>query len=378
VATQFLLYSLGWLLCGTLLREQRAAVFHWAGFMALLGMAFLLTTQRTGDPRWVPYAGSSLAFVAAFLLVRRGMQRFLGTRRRDREDLLIFGFVVVALAVIGADPAHATARVVLTRGVSALILLRTLVDALPAVRAEYGARVMWVLATPPILRVVGLVADVIRQLAQPERLLELRAQSTGDLGENFGYLVAAALFNLGFMTLVTLRLVRRLQAQSERDALTGVFNRRALDRDLEREWQRWQRGGASFAVLSLDLDHFKQVNDTHGHLAGDRVLAQASQRLVGQARVIDTVARTGGEEFLLLMPQADAAGARSAAERLCGAVGGMPFDLGDTQRVVTASVGVVLVDERDADLTQLLLRADQALYAAKKGGRNRVSVGEPG
>ncbi len=376
VASQFLLYAVGWVLCGTLLREQRAAVFHWAGFMALFGAGFVLVAQRTDPPTWWSTCGGSLVFVSGYVLLRRGMQLFLDTVPRDRENLLILGVVATGFAVLGASAEHAAARVVLAHGASALVLLRLVFDAVPALQAEHGRRVAWLLAAAPVLRGLGFAVYAVRQLLVPESSLELQRAMLGHGGVVFSFIAAAALFNFGFMALVTLRLVRRLQDQSLRDALTGVFNRRALDQDLKREWQRWRRGGAPFAVLSLDLDHFKRINDTHGHLAGDCVLAQAAQRLVTQARALDTVARTGGEEFMVLIPQTDAAGAHVAAQRLRAAIGDVPFDLGGTPRSVTASIGLVVVDVQDADLTQLLQRADRALYQAKAGGRDRV-VGEP-
>lgn len=372
VASQFLLYAMGWVLCGALLREQRSAVNHWAGFMVVFSVGFLLAAQRSDPPTWWAYCGSALAFVTGYVLLRRGLQIFFGTVGRDRENLLILGVVAIGLTVLGPEADRAGARIALAQGACALILLRLVFDTLPAVQAEYGRRVAWVLAAPPLLRGVGFVVHALQQpwtSGAPVDLLNVM-QDQGEV--ILSYLGGAALFNFGFTALLTLRLVRRLQDQSQRDALTGVFNRRALDQDLRREWQRWRRGGASFAVLSLDLDHFKEVNDTHGHPAGDRVLVQSAQRLVAQVREIDTLARTGGEEFVLLMPQTDVVGARAAAERLRAAIGDAPFDLAEARKAVTVSLGVIVVGAQDADFTQLLQRADKALYLAKAAGRNRA------
>jgi diguanylate cyclase (GGDEF)-like protein len=305
------------------------------------------------------------------------MQRFLGTVPRDRENLLVLVVVAVGLGAVGPEAEHAASRVVLAHAASALILLRLVFDAVPALQAEYGRRVAWLLATPPALRGVWFAVLAVRQSLAPESSLELQGAMLGRGGVVLSFMAAAALFNFGFVALLTLRLVRRLQDQSLRDALTGVFNRRMLDQELSREWQRWRRGGSCFALLSLDLDHFKRINDTHGHLAGDRVLAQAAQRLVALARSIDTLARTGGEEFVLLLPQTDAVGARVVAERLRSAIGDLPFDLGGTLQRVTVSAGLVVAGQRDADVTQLLQRADKALYLAKADGRDRVVCDEP-
>ena len=375
VASQFLLYAVGWVLCSVLLREQRGAALHWAAFMVVFSMAFVLAAQRSETPTWWADGGAGFAFVAGYVLVRRGMQIFLRTAPRDRENLLILGAVAIGLAGLGPAADRAAGRIALVHGACALVLLRMLFDTMPAASAEFGRRVAWLLATPSLIRATGFVVHAAQQLGTSAAPVGVHDLLQDRWSAIFSYLAGAALFNFGFAALVALRLVRRLHDQSQRDALTGVFNRRALDQDLQREWQRWRRGGASFAVLSLDLDHFKQVNDTHGHLAGDRVLAQTARRLVTQAREIDTVARTGGEEFVLLMPQADAAGVQAAAERLRGVIADAPFDLGGVHRTVTVSIGLVVADERDADLTQLMQRADRALYQAKSSGRNRV-VGE--
>jgi two-component system cell cycle response regulator len=190
----------------------------------------------------------------------------------------------------------------------------------------------------------------------------------------YGYLVGAALFNFSFMGLLTTRLVGRLRKQSQQDALTGLMNRRALESRLQSEWQRVQRGGPAFAVLALDLDHFKRINDQHGHLAGDAVLAQLAERLRRVLREVDAVARTGGEEFVIMVPQATREGAARAGERLRHCVAAVPFDLPVGPTTVTVSVGVVLAAREDGELRHVLLRADRALYAAKGAGRNCVHV----
>ena len=125
-------------------------------------------------------------------------------------------------------------------------------------------------------------------------------------------------------------------------------------------------------MLALDLDRFKTVNDVYGHLAGDSVLQQVAQRLKAAARSMDTVARTGGEEFIVLVPQVDLAGAMAAAERLRASIMAKPFEGPEVSLPLTISVGVAMAGEHDTDLNLVMQQADRALYAAKTGGRNRV------
>jgi diguanylate cyclase (GGDEF)-like protein len=159
------------------------------------------------------------------------------------------------------------------------------------------------------------------------------------------------------------------------DPLTGCLNRRGLDQALAREVSRSRRAGSELSVLAIDLDHFKNVNDTFGHIAGDLVLRELGSRLVQTARGGDMVARTGGEEFTILLPDTDPAGAYRAGVRMCDAVRTAPFVVNGKRIDLTISVGVVSSGGAHGDTaTNLKERADEALYAAKRGGRNRVRV----
>lgn len=156
------------------------------------------------------------------------------------------------------------------------------------------------------------------------------------------------------------------------DPLTGVHNRRSMMIELNRERERALRTGLPLCVGLCDIDHFKAVNDEHGHAVGDTVLLSVAGRLIANLRAYDSIYRYGGEEFLLALPNADEATAGKIAERLRQAVGDPPIPAGDSLSVpVTASFGVCLTDA-EATLEQTIDRADKALYRAKRGGRNRV------
>ena len=131
----------------------------------------------------------------------------------------------------------------------------------------------------------------------------MHQKTASNQGLLFGYLLGAAMINFTFMGLAMLRKVGRLRDQARQDPLTGLFNRRVLDQAALAAWDRWKGGSEPFAALSLDLDFFKRVNDAHGHLAGDGLLKQVAWRLSAAVRKVDTVARTGGEEFVVLLPQ---------------------------------------------------------------------------
>jgi diguanylate cyclase (GGDEF)-like protein len=167
-----------------------------------------------------------------------------------------------------------------------------------------------------------------------------------------------------------------LAAQSERDALTGVYNRRKLEQILEAELQRARRYKHSLSVLMFDIDHFKRVNDTHGHLIGDEAIRHVAKKAVSTLRITDSVARYGGEEFVAVLPNEGGTGAAIAAERLRQAVAvQFPAD-GELSLSITISIGVTCLRANTDGVKGLLSEADAALYASKRGGRNRVTVFE--
>ena len=163
---------------------------------------------------------------------------------------------------------------------------------------------------------------------------------------------------------------------SMRDPLTGLFNRRYLDETMEREMERARRVGASVGVIVLDIDHFKRLNDTFGHDAGDHVLARIGELLRHLARGSDIACRFGGEEFALILPGATLEVAAERAEAIRALFDATPFEFDGTRiPPLTLSAGVSALPPGAGDWAQVLHRADRALYTAKQAGRNRVVVG---
>lgn len=168
-----------------------------------------------------------------------------------------------------------------------------------------------------------------------------------------------------------------LTYQARHDALTGLVNRREFETRLEAAIRVAQAGGESSAVLFIDLDRFKRVNDTSGHIAGDELLRQLARQLQSRLRQSDTLARLGGDEFAVLLSGCSLENAQKQAEALCRLVAGFHFSWQDKVFTVGASIGVVSVDGKSRSVSQVLSAGDAACYAAKAGGRNRVEVYEP-
>jgi diguanylate cyclase (GGDEF)-like protein len=179
-------------------------------------------------------------------------------------------------------------------------------------------------------------------------------------------------------------LERRLQehqallVRATRDSLTGLWNRTAILETLAREIESAKGNGTPLAVALMDIDHFKRINDSRGHLAGDEVLRTLGAKLAGKIRATDSLGRFGGEEFLLVLPATPRQAPFLPLERLHRAIAEMPIVYGGSPIKVTASFGVAWLESTDDSMDNLLGRADEALYAAKYAGRNRVEYSDTG
>jgi two-component system cell cycle response regulator len=223
----------------------------------------------------------------------------------------------------------------------------------------------------PLVRQTRLIGSLHLGSDDPCRFAE------GEANDFLGFLASIAAF--GLENAVNRA---RLIETGFTDRLTGWYNRRYLDTRLRDELARCQREQDSVVCLLLDVDHFKRVNDRHGHAAGDAVLRELASRVAGKIRGSDISARYGGEEFIVLLPGAHFGAGRLLAERIRTAVSATPFPIGDGEAPlkVTVSIGIAeyrpTLPEEDPDrvASQLVADADVALYEAKRAGRNTVAL----
>lgn len=357
----------------------------------------------------------SILFVIAFVLLTISLMRLRGTTRdleaaladesgaRDRAALLL----AIASAVNSSLALEEVLNVALTH---AGRLMGAVAGAMFLVRAgktelyreasynltnrarggvreidEEPTKTALAAMRPLVIKLDEKTAPGLEAGGHPQHALVVPIQRSGQLmGAMELYLTAwrelnedqADLLNgVASQAAMAIRHAQLFEAQEENaltDELTKLPNRRALAQRLLQEMQRARRHHTGLAFLMIDLDHFKQVNDTYGHLNGDAVLAELASILSTGLRESDVCARYGGEEFALILPETDLAGARTLAERLRAKVASATFPGG---LKLTISVGVAASDE-PAVFTQLIDRADQALYAAKQGGRNQVRVAD--
>ena len=175
-----------------------------------------------------------------------------------------------------------------------------------------------------------------------------------------------------------MRHVDKLEELASVDSLTGLFNRRHFETLAEAEWERFQRYERPMSILMIDIDLFKTINDLYGHDIGDRVIRAVADIGNNTKRSADIIARIGGEEFVLLLPETDLTRAIALAERLREAVAGFRLSTEERDIAMTISIGVAEADPSIESLAELMRQADQALYRAKRSGRNRVSFSQGG
>jgi diguanylate cyclase (GGDEF)-like protein len=332
--------------------EHRAAALTLAALLLVGGAAGLLNllvegVLRDGAPRQV-YAATMLLTMAAALplLVRRRVDR------RGTFALVLLGhlvYLVVALCI--QEPLrYATPLMLLFASFVAACFLAA-----------------WQLGATMVLTTLVCLAALWQSYPDPLALALQVAVSAGMLN--------ATAFGVFVLRRRVQRLLDTTQMLSNLDPLTGLCNRRYLVEQAPRLWRQGRRDGTQVVAMVLDLDHFKRLNDEHGHAAGDAVLRSVAQALASAVRPADVLVRTGGEELVVLGLVGDVAEATRLAERLRSAVAGASAD----GHAVTTSVGIALtrpVDGEDAPeaMWRLVDQADLAMYEAKRAGRDRVAA----
>jgi len=377
-------FGLGWAASASILRLAPRPALNWVVAAGLIAAALILFLLRGRAPDLVAHPVANVLALAALLAIRRGLQIFLRLPLRDREAtavlVLCTGFNLAWAGPQGGWPAGA---VIASSAAVAWTLGRTTFEILAPVQREFGRRGAWLVGGPYAVGTVlfslrfGLGLVLPAQVARP-----VNVDNNFNIGVVLAILVLNLAINASLAVLVLLRLVRKLQRLSNHDPLTGLLNRRRLMQVLAQQHQILVRHGEPWSLLLLDLDHFKQVNDNHGHAVGDQVLVAVAALLQAQARDLDAVARMGGEEFCVVLPRTGAQGALAFAERLRQHLAQTPLPVGEgAQRPaappvqglqMTVSIGVATCHDPVETADHVLGRADHALYAAKHAGRNQV------
>ncbi|MEJ2668595.1 MAG: GGDEF domain-containing protein [Deinococcales bacterium] len=243
-------------------------------------------------------------------------------------------------------------------------------------RSRIAAKVMWGLAEAVAFMALMAFAEGVHPLVTvgPGTLRGLAVLNGGLLVSTLGFLAHVTNEAVQAAVGALRRALARVDELARTDPLTGLLNRRAMSELMDAEVARVERHGRSFALLVADLDEFKGINDRHGHPVGDHALRAIAQRLLGTVRAQDQVARWGGEEFLLLLPETTMETALEVADRLRRAIAETPLRTAETELHVTGTFGVA-VYEQGGSIHDTVRAADRALYAGKAEGKDRVVQG---
>lgn len=378
IPTLMLVVLLGYaLLALELSLTQRRLVAHaalqrWTWSAWLLGLGHLLLVARVAVPERFSVIGGNAVMVLGVVLMADAMSRFVTERALPRW--LWWGYALSLPAWYGFALLPTPQRVAVA---SLLLALPPLWMLLLIWRHRRGLEpAMRVVAVTLVLMVLALVVRGVDALRHP-LLYENPLRDGGMQG-----LVMLASFltmlgtGFGFVLACSERATRCMEMLASHDDLTGALNRKAAELVLAHGLERARRDAAPLAFVLVDLDHFKRINDEHGHAMGDEVLRCFVATVRARLRASDVVARYGGEEFALILPGSDAAGALRLAEDLRAAVAALrlaPLDgTAAAPLAFTMSAGVAVAQRGGVSTAQLYRAADRALYRAKHEGRNRV------
>lgn len=362
-----------WWGAARLLRVSRVSALHWAAASAVITLTLVLYALIGLVPGVLAHGLSNALVPLAFVLLRRGVQRFVRLRYSDLEHQALVLVSAVVIAAGWQAGASESLPILVATAVPAWCLLRMAVESHASLQAEFGASAARVFGGAIGLLGLLFALRFVAGLAWPE----LAARPVGvDTPLNtllvMSFMVIGLMLQMVLGLLVVMRLAQRLSHLSRHDSLTGLPNRRVMQDAITAARLRHLRRGTPYALLAVDVDHFKRVNDEHGHAVGDEALVHVARALRESLRSDDCVARMGGEEFCALLGDCDRDEALAHAERLRGAVAATPLRLADGRPLrLTVSVGVALAADA-VEPRALLEQADGALYAAKDAGRNRV------
>ncbi len=383
VALQYFVLAPAWGVAALVLPGDRRAAAWWAVYSGGSAVGLLLIVIGMHEAHVGIRAAGNVVVFAATLSLLRGIWAFTGQRAWNGTQAVLMATTTV-LCWLAMDAGWVWVRITFVAAMWSALYLWAAVAVWSHVRGVMRQRWGWLYAAPMLLAALMLAVRSLRAVVSPETVVyEVEQNTVLSVGSSLTGLVAALLLQMMLVSLLVSRLVGRLEQLSRHDSLTGLLNRRAMDGLLAQEEQRARRladqdagsGGARMAVLMIDVDHFKRLNDNHGHATGDRALQHLASLMASQLRDVDHLARWGGEEFLVLLPATPGADALALAERLCERVRSLPLLVDQMPMPLTVSVGVAGWLGPHDSLMQLLSRADLALYDAKQSGRDRVVVG---
>lgn len=361
-----------WLLLALMARIAPRASLTMAGANACAALSLTLNASRGVLPDALTGWPADVLAVSSFALLGAAVPAIL-TRELAWKPAVIAiaasGLTMLALPYDG--DLRWQARIV--SGVSAGLVTMAALAAWRHLRATDARRTPASLSLPLFVIAALMALRGVDSFIHTGSAPDVRAPTLFNVAFLWLALVMTMLQNATLAFLVLMRLIHRIERLLQRDPLTDTLNRRAFDQALEQA-HAWFRRGRAYALVMIDMDRFKQLNDTLGHAAGDAALRQMVRELQPCVRDVDRFGRLGGEEFCVLLPDTDIAGAALVAERMRALVEATPLRWLEQDWPLSASFGLAEAERSDACASAVLARADAALYRAKGQGRNVVQA----
>jgi diguanylate cyclase (GGDEF)-like protein len=361
-------FAVIWALSAWLVKGTRRAAAHWAAWSILSATIWIAIAAQIESP-------PLLAVVAGFIGVmclQRGIRIFIEREPEHRLHALLIAAVVFAWW-LGTHTSLRYSQAFINFGVLAWLYFDIARDLYLHARKKLRFKKPWLLALPTALGAIGYGSRALQALLEPRSVLDqMSTDSTLNVASAFYFVVLVLALHSTLVVLVVARLVAALRRLSRHDVLTDLLNRRAMEEALDHQIKTCKRDGATFTVMMLDMDHFKRINDQHGHAVGDLALKHVAAVLQSSIREQDALARFGGEEFVVMMARATLDQAEPQADKILTSIADSPLKHDGLTVPLSISIGLAQWTGGSEDASHLLSRADAALFQAKVQGRNRV------
>ena len=350
----------------------RPAARHWQFGTLFVALGCGIFAFGAKLPLWVMVTFANCALMGGLIVYFWALQCFYG-REPAARDLIVCAAATISVFLLSAVYPHFLLRVFIVSLAWLWIMGRSVRLLVSRARTDPShSRLMLIALYGVAILYVTLRFALYTRIDLPSDFTAATGNYVINLVSPIIMALLPAIGTTAFVLMCTDHVRRQLEAAASTDYLTGLPNRRFLVKQGEARFSRARQQKSGFAAAILDLDGFKSINDGHGHDAGDAVLVQVAARLRQAARPGDLIARSGGEEFVVLLDGLTEAAAFDAIERMRLAVAAEPIRFDNAVLTATASIGVAAVSPADRSFEDMLRRADRALYRAKDTGKNRV------
>ena len=353
-------------------RQQPEGLGYWTLALILHGVTFILYSLRGVAPDYLTVVLANLLLICVLSLFSEAMLQF--QQQRMHRLWLWWPVLVVAPAVLLTPDSQAVRVVVVA--VLSVYQATLLLTIMLRYRAQTVGRGQYFVMAAALLRIATMSYRAVGTALGMAPMLQITSSTPIQMATYLASCIVMILSSMGLVLMTKERTDARNRTLAMHDELTGLPNRRYSMEVLNRLLAALHRGRQPLSLMMLDIDHFKRINDSHGHLVGDHSLKQLASALRSRLRTQDLAGRLGGEEFLVILPNTTAAGARELAEALRQSVEQLASDIdGHSPLNMTISIGICTLEPKTRlSPLEAIEQADQALYRAKQNGRNRVEA----